>query len=214
MSGSRVSLTRPKRSASSPSFSSTNRTPAQDRGGSTPSIEGGTTPGCPVEPKDRKQLLLEQIKQLPAEEREEFLALLSLDVKSTSTQDRDADLWSSAVHTALQNALGSTLSGSAASPLVVHRTVATREILVGLRGFIKRAGLEREQVTARFAVYRLLADLAVNRASEVAKATGAPMSPKLIANCATNMAGLFDAAFPGYLRSGLASVVVNRLCNA
>jgi hypothetical protein len=62
--------------------------------------------------------------------------------------------------------------------------------------------LERQQA------YNLVAELLVQYAKVAARRSGAPMSPKLVANCSQNVAGVFDSAFPGYAASGLARMVV------
>ena len=149
---------------------------------------------------------------LSEDQRRELLATLSLElqVKQNSGQARDVQMWATAVHEALQEALGGSL-GATVGPLAVQRIVGAHKAFEPVAEFMTRSRLREAQVVERLALYRLLAGLLVTYARKVAQFAGVPLSLKLVANNASHVAGLFDAAFPGYLGAGLAHIVARRL---
>ena len=76
------------------------------------------------------------------------------------------------------------------------------------------AKLDKLAVPERQSVYNLLADLVVRHAHGISMRSAAPLSPKLVANCSNNVASIFDKAFPGYVRAGLAHIVARQLTRA
>lgn len=74
-----------------------------------------------------------------------------------------------------------------------------------------RAKLADLEVRQRQSFYGLLARLLVKHAHSIARHTGAPLSPRLVANCASAVAGIFESSFPGYLKAGLARVVARKM---
>lgn len=119
-------------------------------------------------------------------------------------------MWATAVHEALQEALGGSL-GSTVGPMAVQRIVGTHKAFEPVSEFMAHSRLREVQVVERLALYRLLAELLVAHARKVARHVDAPLSLKLVVNCTNNVAGLFDSAFPGYLGAGLAHIVARRL---
>ncbi|MGL4650229.1 MAG: hypothetical protein ACRC1H_12545 [Caldilineaceae bacterium] len=154
---------------------------------------------------------LASAQALTEDQRRELIAQLSLDLHSKGTpKDRDIEMWATAVHEALQDALGGAL-GAQVGVLAVKKVVGAASAWAPVEEFMRRSKLQESQSRERLSLYRLLADLMVNYARKIARHTGAPLSLKLVANCSPHLAGLFDAAFPGYLASGLAHVVAARL---
>lgn len=196
----RVSLTRPKRATS------------QNTPGGDPPM-GGISPGAVLKKNNQNQV--EQALSLTASmtpaERQELLSRLSLELKADQPdQSRELDMWATAVHESLQDALGAQ-GGASAAPMLVKRAVATREAFAPISEFMERAKLKQIDVQHRLQTYRMLADMLVSHSRKIARRTGAPLSAKLVANCSPSIAALFDAAFPGYLRAGLAQIVITRL---
>ena len=73
--------------------------------------------------------------------------------------------------------------------------------------FLQQSGLSACTVNERQQAYHILAELVVQHARYVARKSGAPLSPKLVANCMPNLPGVFEDAFPGYLEAGVAAMV-------
>ena len=76
--------------------------------------------------------------------------------------------------------------------------------------FMSSSKLNGLSVPQRLNVYRMLASLLVKHARKLARHVDAPMSAKFVANCAVNIAAIFDQSFPGYVASGLAHIVASR----
>lgn len=179
----------------------------------TPSIEGGGGEGPGSATKFEKTVveqLLEAADKLPPAARKQLLDHLAL--KSTTEQHdpRDVDMWSGAVYEALQRALGAS-GGSLGGPMTVKRAVGATSSFGFIRDFVADAGLADAAVMEKQAFYKLLARLLVNHAADVARHVGAPLSVKFVANNSVNVAAVFERSFPGYLRSGLARVMLGAL---
>lgn len=174
---------------------------------SPPFREGGgegVTPG-----------VVSEIKKLTAtlnpSQRATLLAELSLQAtQSDNGSIRDLDMWSQSVYAALVGANGG-LAGGVPGPAVVKRSLASSGTWSIVRGFMSDSKLDLLKVTERQSVYDMLAQMVVKNAVYVSRKSGAPLSPKLVANCSTNVASLFEQSFPGYVRSGLAHIVARRL---
>ena len=219
MSQPRVVLIRPKRSYGAGLSTTSKNKESHGRipQGETPQ-RGGISPGdVPVKEEKQNKNFNEAValaSNLSAEQRRDLVAQLSLDLQiNGADQSRDIDMWATAIHEALQDALGGSL-GSVVGPLAVKRIVGSRSAFEPLAEFMQHSRLGEAQVRERLSLYRLLADLVVAYAKKIAKHTGAPLSLKLVANCSRNVAGLFDSAFPGYLAAGLAHVVARRFSQA
>lgn len=172
---------------------------------------GGREGGGANQEKDQVEQALSLTASMTSSQRQELLARLSLELKADQPdQTRDLDMWATAVHESLQDALGAQ-GGASTAPMLVKRAVATREAFAPISEFMARANLKQIDVQHRLQTYRMLADMLVSHSRKIARRTGAPLSAKLVANCSPSIAALFDAAFPGYLRAGLAQIVVKRL---
>ena len=217
MTTPRVMLTRPRRNYDGGASVTSSNKKEKSPGDTTPLPplfrgrgEGGCLPQAGGENKNVADLVA-SASTLSEEQRRELVALLSLDLSSKpTTADRDIEMWATAVHEALQEALGGAL-GSTVGVLAVKRVVGAHKAFEPVAEFMKRSRLGENQVRERLSVYRLLAELLVAHARKLARYNGAPLSLKLVANCTGSVAGVFDAAFPGYLAAGLAPIVAARL---
>lgn len=172
-------------------------------------------PGTAGAGKDTKPPALDKVVelagQLTAQERKQLLATLALSANAADAgKIRDVDMWTQAVYDDLQGAGGLGSSG-VQGPMVVKRALTAPSAWGAVSEFMRISKLESLKVTERQSIYGLLAKLVVDDAIQVTRKTGTPMSARLVGNCSTRVAGLFDNAFPGYLASGLALIVAKRL---
>ena len=195
----------------------------QDPPTPTPSLKGGWGGGLHAAGRDRAHApmresgdvvgdILATASQLTAKQRQELLDQLSLANKMTraSDNDRDLDMWATAVHAALTDRVTAS-DGSAYGRLLVKQSLASTQNWRPMQEFMEQSRLNELKVVERASVYHMLADLLVDHARSVAQRSGAPLGPKLVGNCTHAMAGVFDQAFPGYLRAGLAKIAARQL---
>lgn len=159
--------------------------------------------------------ILAVAQKLTAKQRQELLDRLSLVNKMTRSadQDRDLDMWATAIHSALTDCVGDG-DASAYGRLAVKQLLASTQNWRPVQEFMERSRLNELKVVERQSVYHMLATLLVDHAREISDHTGAPLGPKLVGNCAHGIAGVFDQAFPGYLRAGLAKIAARQLVRA
>jgi hypothetical protein len=151
------------------------------------------------------------IDSLSPQQQKQLLDLLALKASTPDAGEaRDLEMWSGAIYDALQKALGHA-GGAMGGPLAVKRSCGAPSAWAPVRDFLNASGLAKLEVRHRLSTYRVIADLVVAHASRVSKRTGAPLSPRLVCNCMGSVAGIFNAAFPGYLEAGLACVVARQL---
>lgn len=182
--------------------------PSLREGGGGP----GFTHGSAGEVKAEEVLSL--ANKLSPEARKQLLAQLALQEQSVDPgKQRDIDMWSSAVYSGLVSTNGGS-PGGVPGPAVVKRILASPSAWRPVDGFMASSKFDGLSVTERQSVYNLLADLVIKHASQIARRSNIPLSPKLIGTCSANIASLFDLAFPGYLRAGLAHIVARRLTSA
>lgn len=206
MATKRVMLTRPER----------NYPQGPRMGGSQGTPLRGPLP--PIIPRPAEATTLQELlalaNKLPATEKQQLLDHLALQAQTTPVgSERDVDMWSVAIHEALQHALGAA-GGALGGPILVKRVVGSPSSWKPVDAFMRASKMSDLQVRERQSVYGLLADLLVKHARYVARRSGAPLSPKLVGNCTGSISGVFDAAFPGYLEAGLAPIVARRLTSA
>lgn len=153
--------------------------------------------------------LLASLGPLTSKETKSLLAQLALRVKNTTSPkgERDSETWADCVAEALNAALGSS-AGSA----LVRKEMLASAAWTPVRQFLEEARFLDLSVREKQSVYRLVARLLVKYADRIATRRGVPLSPHFVASCAGHVATAFDDAFPGYLASGLAHVVVRKLC--
>lgn len=141
--------------------------------------------------------------------RKEVLARLALDVQKGSGRDRDLDMWAEAVYRALASANGSA-DGAGVGPLPLRRLLAADEHWAAVRDFMHSARYDEFTVTERASTYQMLANMLVEHAQSVAARSSAALSAKFVANCSRNLAAIFNAQFPGYVKNSLAPLVARR----
>ena len=124
--------------------------------------------------------------------------------KSDLTGNRDRDLWHMAVIEALDNVLR---TGESLPPTLAVVNKLYSGHYASVESFVAKSfpGLK---ATEKMACYRILADLLVRHADYVAKKAHIPLSAKLVFNCVDKLPGLIDNAFPGYIESGLISMII------
>ncbi len=160
--------------------------------------------------KDAVSELLDLTSSLTSKQRRELLDRLSLAEHQQSGEGRDLDMWLAAVQTVLVDA---ERRGMLPCPGlgVLRPMFGSRSSWAKVQEFMAAAKLDELKVIEKKPVYSLLARLAFDHAREVSRRSDAPLSAKLVANCASNVAALFDQEFPDYVASGLAKIVAKRL---
>lgn len=152
--------------------------------------------------------VVEVLKQLTGEQKKELLGLLALDAADAASgaDDRDLRMWSDAVAEEIAD-----VTHTSVGPMLVRKAMAPKASWSVVRELVDAAGAAKPlTVQERQSMYHLLAGVLVSHANYVAKASGAPISVKLVGNCVTNLPGLLDDAFPGYLHAGLMPLVVRQ----
>lgn len=202
----RVTLARPERAA--------RKDYAKGPGGGSPPKGGKQPPPAPDEKtkkENRVDELLASAAGMTSAERKELLARLSLAEQGRGGQEREPELWSRAVYEALVDASGTSGEG-VPGPVVIRRLVATPSAYAPVAAFMSSSGLgEKLDAQEHYAFFRVLACLLVEDAERVCSWSGAPMGAKAVAQRQPHVRGIFDKAFPSYVRSGLALVVARRL---
>lgn len=202
-----------------PTAKTDNTTGAEKTPSFTPPLRGGVKKeGSSAktgneEKKNVVDTLLADAERLSKAERKELLARLSLAVASDSarrTDDRDLTMWAEAVYRAMDDAQAGS-DGAGQGPLVLKRLLAAVQNWEPLAELLERSKLSSATVTQRQALYHMLAQTLVEHAKRVCSRMGIPLSAKVVANNAANITAIFESAFPGYLSSGLALVVAQRM---
>lgn len=169
-------------------------------------------------PQQQEKKVVEALmlaQQLSPEQQQALLDQLALQtqLQRSTAEIRDVEMWSVAVYESLQKALGGGCAGSA-GPQVVRRVVGSASAWRPVAQFMRAGKLTDLKVPERQSIYWMLAELLVGYARQVARRSGAPLSAKLVGNCAGSISGVFESAFPGYLQAGLAPVVARQLVGA
>lgn len=169
-----------------------------------------------IEAKLKKEVsvrsALDLANQLTKSQRKELLDQLALSnqLSSKANDDRDLDMWATAVQTALAEVVGSEVGGNY-GVLIVKRLLGSTSCWRPVEGFMISSKLSDLRVVERQAIYFMLAKLLVDHASYIAKKSGAPLSPKLVGACVGSLPGVFEQNFPGYLAAGLAPLVAKQM---
>ncbi len=218
----KVLLTRPRRASTTDSVIEARRNnqkkPGDGNGDVSPLKGGYIHPPSPraADGKEKKEKptvdsILADTELLTSQERKQLIARLALNQQiSTKGSDRDLDMWATAAYDGLVQELGHE-AGAQVGPILVKRSLASPSAWAPVAAFMASSKLQEQSVTKRQAIYMMLAKLVIQNAKFIARKSGAPMSAKLIASCAANISSLFDNAFPGYLKSGLAHIVAIQL---
>ena len=177
-------------------------------------LGGGGVGGLPnreVVEKITVSDLVTQAESLSLADQKELLARISLLTQTLpASEARDSDMWATAVYQALTAVVGGGGEGMA-GPLAIKRVVTVPGAWGPVRSFMAASKMNSLTVSNRQSVYMMLAKLVVENARTVSRKAGIPLSAKLVANCSSNITGIFDQSFPGYLSSGLALMVARRL---
>ena len=207
----KIRLTRPLRNSPVNSVIKSKNQVTKILRGVPPSIEGVSTPltfnGVVEKKADH---ILDLMAKLSPTERKQILAKLALTTQLDQNHgDRDRSMWATAVYNELAR-LQSGVGGGLGGPAVIKRVVASPSAFEPVNQFMEASKLSELTVTERQAAYNTLAGLVIANCHYVARKSGIPMSAKLVGSVATNVAGIFDQSFPGYVASGLAKIVVKR----
>jgi hypothetical protein len=135
---------------------------------------------------------------------------LALRFQGQKPADRELEAWASSVYTAAQEALG-VGGGGMAGPLVFRRLLGAPTAWAPVESFMRGSGLAELLVAERLAVMRLLAKLLVARCQKLARHSGIPLGPKLIANNTADLAAIVDQELPGYGRSKMLLYVAQHM---
>lgn len=169
-----------------------------------------TTAEQVVEKKSVDELVLLAGLLNPSQQKE-LLARLSLTNQTLASGEvRDVDMWATALHDSLVSSVGGSGEG-VAGPAVIKRLVASPSAWGPVSSFMKASTLAELNVTERQAAYMMLARLVIDNARGVAKHSRIPLTTKMVINCSSNITGIFQQSFPGYIESGLAKLVVRRM---
>lgn len=236
-----VAFTRPRQKPGIQDFTSrndkvlltSNSQPGETAGGNPHPFRGGGVipPILPVDEKiGRKSInidsldisqneilagsVMDQVKalceKLGKKEQKQVLDYLSLQSLQKTDKDlRDVDMWINSLYQVCQNMKNVMQIGF--SPAMLKQQAGSGQAWQPVSEFMEDSGLMTLKVVERQSVYRMLAGLVVENAQKVSRNADLALSAKLLANCASNVASLFDNEFPGYLQSGLALMVAKRL---
>lgn len=177
----------------------------------TPSSESSSRDAHAKEAETRTARLNHLLDEMTAAERIEALDRLALrnQLTAKSAANVDLDMWAEAIKTALGDTIG-TPEGQY-GVMLVKRLLAPSANWRPVESFMASSKLCRLQRTERLAVYHMLARLLVEDADRFCDWSGVPMSARIVAQRTDLLAGVFEAAFPGYLASGLAPLVARQM---
>ena len=160
---------------------------------------------------DEVQRILDSIKLLSPSKQKELLARLSLQNQTLANgESRDVDMWSLAVYEALVGVDGSG-DRDVPGPMVIKRLVGASTAWRPIKDFMEASKFDELKVTERQSIYYMLAKLVVAHAAGKARYLEIPLTVRFIAGCSVHVASIFDASFPGYLKSGLALMVAKSM---
>ena len=155
-----------------------------------------------------EEVIEQLMPRLVSSAKKKFLdqLLLERQLEDQTESVRDLGMWTEAVHRAFTGRLGSA-DGGLVGPALVRKVVSVGTSFKPVLAFMQSSKLSELTVTERQRAYYMLAELLVQHALVVARRSGVPMSVKLVSQCTNNLAGVFDAQFPGYLEAGLAKMI-------
>lgn len=179
-------------------------TPTLPRKGRGVGVVPPCNPGLVEEMKTKAKLLSKQERK----ELADYLHYLALptnrNTAAPDTATRAEVLWGDAVAEELFKLVG---GGPKTFPPTAALVTLRRQVWAGIDSFIRDAGIPAHSSIEKISAYRVLARLLVLHAQGTADHVGAPLTVKFVLERASNMAAVFDAAFPGYLGSGMAARV-------
>lgn len=189
-------------------------------GGTKPPLKGVSTHPRPIRAaknKDSTSLdeILADVAGLTKAGRQQLLDQLALQTRlsATSVSNPDLELWTQAVDKHLGAAILSQ-GGESYGSVLVKRVVGAPAAWRPMEEFMASSGLQEFRRAERWGIYLLLAEMLVQHAERLSDRTDAPLSPKLVAQCAPNIAGIVERQFPGYQAAGMLPMVVRQLQRA
>lgn len=213
-SSKRVVLVRPKQARTDYSKQD-KKSPPENSGVYTPLMGGIYKPpfpqggGAETETSGVESLLA-QAESLSPADRKTLLARLALNQQAEKPGDRELEMWTAGVQSALA-AISGGESGAAHASMIVKRCLAPSANWAPVAEFMYSAGFDKLEVVKRQSIYYLLGELLVKYAAGVSRKVSAPLTPKFVASCSVHLWAVFNSAFPGYLAAGLAPIVAQRL---
>lgn len=156
--------------------------------------------------------LIEKTSTLTKAERQALLDHLALQTQlsAKSATDPDIEMWSVAIKTALDDAIGSE-GGDSYGSILVKRSMASPASWRPVESLMRASKLSDEDKNVRQSVYLLLAKLLVEHCLERSHYVGVPMGIKYVSQQTSSIRGLFENSFPGYLAAGLAPMIARQM---
>lgn len=136
-----------------------------------------------------------------------FDYLLLLSQETTGEAERSLSIWNECCYSQLSvlvPGLPPVRPGTRLYP-------ALKESHKQVEDFISATGFGSLTTAERKTLYLTLASLLVYRARHLASKTTAPLGMRLVLQSSADLPSLFDAAFPGYLRSGLGRRILTNM---
>ena len=162
--------------------------------------------------------LLEQAKSLVQkmsdDDRREFLAWMALDAKKVKLAvleaNSDRHMWFLALLRAFNDVQGIEVMPAHGRALQKPPT-AFATCWASCDHFMYQFNLHQLKTVERKAIYSLLAHLVMRQAMSMSQSKGIPMSLNMACAYGANLPGIFNAAFPGYAKSGLVPGLARRM---
>lgn len=168
---------------------------------------------------------VENVKQLcraldvrQRKEVRDYIALLDKEQKQAVTSStrasqvltRDEEMWFASLQHHLAEITG--------SPTVERKLQAAtlgsiQEGFACVHAFVQATGMGKSASYDRKALYNLLAGFVVEHAQHLAARISIPLTLKFVLQNVENVPALFDRAYPGYVRAGLACMVLDKVIN-
>lgn len=179
----------------------------------TPSIEGGwwvgfftTIPAVSDDELNLLKIFLSKINKKTQKELSDFL-LLELKPKEKDSE-RELNIWISCVLTHLKAVLPAT-SAQIARNSPIRKLCS--ESYYEVSKYITAGNVPKLNIIRTSALLNLLAELLVRHCNGVSKKKNFPLSLKYILQSTYLVSGLFDNAFPGYMKNGMLDIVLDKL---
>ena len=155
------------------------------------------------------EVALDHVSKLDRKQAKQMLAQLSLRMETSdkAVQNRDLEAWCASVHAELSKELG---TDRAYGLMQVRKALSEPEHWEPVEAFMEAANFDQYTSAQRRAMYMLLAEMVLDRAYEDTKRFGGTVTLLAIGRCTVDLVRIFDDAFPGYLRSGLAFMVAEQ----
>jgi hypothetical protein len=154
--------------------------------------------------------LLEHVEKLDRKAAQQLLDQLALrmSISDRKLHDRDLQMWTECVH----KELNKRVSGDDSFGItLVSKAVSEKAVWKPVEEFMQAAQLDGRTSVERRAMYAMLAELVLDEALHETNRRGwHRLALKTVVDCAKSIATIFDYAFPGYLRSGLAFMVADQ----